>query len=374
MMWREGKVPNTHLIALAALSLAVYTGAQKTMRREVGPRYSAKIEAAQTVLLAQQTIRDELRRGGHEIDLTSDPWETGLIGEEHSEITSDRGFIAPKILATNPNAAAAFVDMLAQAGVKAGDRIAIGLTGSIPGWNIAILAACHAMRVTPVIITSVGASDWGANRPDLTWLDMERVLREHAVLPYSSVAASLGGGGDRGRGTSLKGRRLLREAISRNGVPFIDTKTLDHSISERMKIYEQHAGKEGYAVYVNVGGGVASLGGQYNNELIRPGYSRRLSPANYPVNAVINRMSHQGIPVINLTDVNTLSKRYGAAIVTPDPPTVGVGPLYYKERVDMTATALLTTFLAAVVFIVIRLDLKRYVRRNPRPLSSEEAL
>jgi poly-gamma-glutamate system protein len=374
MMWREGKVPNTHLIALAVLSLAVYVGAQKTTRREPRPRYATKIEAAQTVSLAQQAIRDELRRSGHPIDLTNDPWETGLIGEEHTEITSDRGFIAPKILATNPNAAAAFVDMLVQAGVETGDRVAIGMTGSIPGWNISMLAACKAMGVTAIVITSVGASDWGANRPYLTGLDMERVLRDRDILPYVSVAASLGGGGDRGRGLSPKGRRLLREAIARNGVTFLETKTLENGIAERMKTYEQYSGEKGYAAYINIGGGVASLGGRYNSELIRSGYSRRLSPANYPVNAVINRMSRQGVPVINLTDVNTISERYGPAIVTADRPELGVGALYYKERVDVTMIVLLTVFLGAVVFVVIRIDLKRYVRRNPRVRSLEEAV
>jgi len=52
--------------------------------------------------------------------------------------------------------------------------------------------ASQAMEVTPVVIASVGASDWGANRPYLTWLDMERVLRQRNILPYTSVAASLG--------------------------------------------------------------------------------------------------------------------------------------------------------------------------------------
>jgi hypothetical protein len=36
--------------------------------------------------------------------------------------------------------------------------------------------------------------------------------------------------------------------------------------------------------------------------------------------------------------------------------------------------ALLTVFLGAVVFVVIRIDLKRYVRRNPRVRSLEEAV
>lgn len=366
MKWREGKVPNWHLVALAVLSIAVYVGAQKTTRQQMRPRYTEKIHAAQIALLAQQAIRDDLRRSGHEIDITNDPWRTGLIGEEHTEITSDRGFNTPKILATNPNAAAAFVDLLTQAGVAKGDRIAVGMTGSLPGWNVALLAACQAMEVTPIVITSVGASDWGANRPYLTWLDMERVLRQNNILSCTSVAASLGGGSDKGRGLSPEGRRLLQQAIARNGIPLIDAKTLEHSISERMRIYQDHATERGYAAFVNIGGGVASLGGQYNNQLIRAGYSRRLAPGNYPVNAVINRMSKQGVPVINLTNVNELTRRFASTVVTPERPELGMGTLFYKERVDVTATALLTALLASVVFVVIRLDLKHYIRRNPR--------
>lgn len=373
MMWREGKVPNLHLIGLAVLSLAVYVGAQKTTRRELQPRYAQKLEAAQTVVRAQQAIREELKRSGHAVDPTNDPWNTGLVGEQHSEITSDRGFIASKILATNPNAAAAFVDMLVRARVKPGDIVAVGMTGSIPGWNIAFLSACHAMSVTPVIITSVGASDWGANRPYLTWLDMERVLRERGVLPYRSAAASLGGGADRGRGLSPQGRSLLDEAIVRNGIPFIEAKTLESSIDERMRIYRDEADGRKYAAYVNIGGGVASLGGQYNGALIRSGYSRRLPPGNYSVNAVINRMSDEGIPVINLTNVNSLSEKLGPIEITGDAPVPGVGPLYYKERVDTTMTAVLTVLLAATVFVVIRLDLEKFVRREPRLEAVKEA-
>ncbi len=374
MKWREGRVPNWHLIALAALSLAVYTGALATTRKEVRPHYAEKIAAAQTALLAQQAIREELQRRGYAVDVTNDPWNTGLIGLEATETTSDRGFATAKILATDPNASAAFVDMLVRARVKKGDRVAIGVTGSLPGWNIAILAACKAMGVTPVVITSVGSSDWGANRPDMTWLDMERILREEGILPYTSVAASLGGGGDRGRGMSVKGRSQLREAIDRNGIPFIETRTLQQGIEERMAIYRQHAGDKPYALYINVGGGMASLGGRYNNQLIRPGYSRRLQPGNYPINAVINRMSQQGIPVVNLTSVDVIARRYGTGLVTGDAPQVGVGPLYFEERVDVTGTALLTVFLAAVVFVVIRLDLKHYMRRNPRSRTAEDGI
>jgi len=371
-MWRTGKAPRSHLILLALLAIGVYAGAERITRRELQPRYKLKIAAAQTALLAQQAVRAELESRGYGIDVTNDPWETGLIGEEHTEITSDRGFNTAKILATNPNAAAEFVEILVDAGVKPGDKVAIGMTGSIPGWNIAVLAACRAMTVTPVIITSVGSSDWGANRPDFTWLDMERVLRERNVLPYKSVAASLGGGGDRGRGTSPEGRRLLREAITRNDVRFIEAATLEGSIAERMRLYRENSGGGRYAVYINIGGGVASLGGQYNNQLIRSGYSRRLPPGNYTVNAVINRMSRAGIPVVNLTEVKILAGRYGSLEVTPERPGVGIGSQFYTERVDVTASAILTAFLAAVVFLVIRIDIRHFVDRGRRITSHEE--
>lgn len=369
MKWREGKVPNTHLLGLAVLSLVVFGVAERTARRELQPRYELKMSAVRDAVLSQRAIADELRRQGLTIDSTNDPWRTGLIGEEHTIITSDRGVNTAKVLATNPNAAAAFVDLLSRARVHKGDRVAIGLTGSMPGWNIAMLCACKAMDVTPVIIASVGASDWGANRPTLTWLDMERVLREADILPYRSVAASLGGGGDKGRGMAPAGRLSIRETIAANGVTLVDGGTLESNIATRMKIYAEHEGHDRYAAYINIGGGVASLGGSYNNEIIPSGYSRRLPPANYPIDAVINRMSRAGVRVINLTNVMWISKRYGLPVVVgPNPPEIGSGALFYKERYDITITSILTLLLAIVVFATIRLDLRHYVTRNPRQL------
>ncbi len=373
MKWRESRVPNRHLVALAVLSIAVFVAAEKTSRRVPRPRYEQKLRAAETALMAQRVVREELERRGVEIDVTNDPWRTGLIGKEHTPITTDRGVLTAKILAANPNAAAAFVDLLARAHVKKGDRIAIGMTGSMPGWDIAILAACKARGVTPVVITSVGASDWGANRVDFTWLDMERLLRERGVFEYKSVAASLGGGGDRGRGLSPEGRRLLRKAIRRNNVVALSAPTLEKNIRERMRMYAEYSDGKKYAAYVNIGGGVASVGGAYNNRLIPPGYSHRLAPANYPVHAVINRMSSKGVPVITLPSVRTISAMYHLPeLVTPEPPAVGEGRLYFRERFDTTMTAVLTALLALVVFAVIRIDLMHYMKRRPRPLEAEE--
>ncbi len=367
MKWKENKAPSWHLLGLALLALVVFMLAEKTATQVKQPRYRKKIRAAQTALAAQQAIRDELKSRNVTIDLRNDPWGTGLIGEERTVITSDRGVISAKVLATNPNFAAAFVDLLHRAGVRKGDKVAIGMTGSLPGWDIAMLAACKALKVEPIVISSVGASDWGANRPDLTWLDMEQIIREKEIMPFKSAAASMGGGGDYGRGLSPEGRRLIRESMKRNEVPAIEGKSLEENIQIRMNYYAGLSDTNGYAVYINIGGGLSSLGGRYNNKIIPAGYSRRLPPANYPVRAVINRMSENNVPIINLTNVLKIAEKYNlTTVIGPEAPDIGEGTLYFKGQYNISTTIMLTIALALIVFGVIRVDLKHYLGRRQR--------
>lgn len=369
MKYRQEPVPQTHMVALALLSLLVFVIAEHTADFIQQPRYRLKMKAAQLVARGQDIMREEMKARGLRVDDRNDPWHSGLIGEERTVITSDRGVNAAKVLATNPNFGAAFIDLLYKAGVRRGDTIAVGLTGSIPGWNLAFYAACQALSATPVVITSVAASDWGANRADLTWLDMESLFVQRGVFSIKSLAASIGGGADIGRGISPEGRDLIRTAIKRNGVPFIEGETLEAIIDARMKLYDSVVAGQKYAAFVNIGGGLASLGGALNSRLIPAGYSRHLRDINFPVRAVINRMAENDIPVINLSDVAKIADRYDLpTTVGNESPEVGQGSLYYSEHYDITWTAVLTALLGLIIFAVIRLDLKHYLGRRPRVL------
>jgi len=241
------------------------------------------------------------------------------------------------------------------------------MTGSFPGWNIAFLAACTALDVKPVIITSVGSSDWGANLPALSWLDMERVLHERGVFPFSSAAASIGGGADHGRGLSPEGRDLIREAIARNSIRLVEESTLEKSIARRMELYKELAGGKPYTCYVNIGGGVASVGGSQNARLVPPGLSQHLAVKNFPVRAVINQFAEQGIPVINLSNVEAIAEQFGMPVEVEDvEPELGEGPLFFKDRYSISSTVGLTLLLAIAVFVVMRIDIRHYlVRRRP---------
>ncbi len=61
-----------------------------------------------------------------------------------------------------------------KSGLSPGDTIAISMTGSMPGANIAVLMACESMGLNYVTISSLGASSWGATDMDLSWPKMEK--------------------------------------------------------------------------------------------------------------------------------------------------------------------------------------------------------
>src|SRR2546425_687076 len=374
MRMTEGKPSNVSLIGLTLFAIIIFVLAEKTAQPERQPYYDKKLQAAKTALLAAQAVKEYSRTLGIPIDVQNDPYRTGLIGQERTPITSDRGVVSAKILATNPNYAAAFVDMLLKTKMKKGSVVAAGMTGSLPGWNIAFLAACDALELTPIIISSVGASDWGANLPSLTWLDMERVLNERGILQLKSVAASIGGPSDNGRGLSPEGRDLIKAAIDRNHVKFIDEPTLQASINKRMELYGSAANGKPIACYVNIGGGSASIGGAANARLIPPGLTQHLAVKNFPMRGAINLFAEQGLPVINLLEVEKVALKYNLPVeVTDKAPELGEGSLFFKDRYSVSSTIILTVILGVVVFAVIRIDVKHYLfKRKSIPLSQTE--
>jgi len=194
------------LLGLACFSLGLYGIAENSLTPVHAQAYKKKFEALRLMERAEGIIASIKGERGISIDKHNDPDGYGVIGPQFTLITTDRGSQASKVIAAHPNFAAAVTQMMLQGPVRSGDLVAVGMTGSLPGLNLAVLSACRAIGAEPVVITSVGSSMFGATDPELTWLDMEAALAERKLWPYRSVAASLGGGGDVGRGLSPAGR------------------------------------------------------------------------------------------------------------------------------------------------------------------------
>jgi poly-gamma-glutamate system protein len=363
LRYRPGRVHVLSLIALAAVGLVLHAIAERSKSPAMQPYFSVKMEAATRTRLALDAIKEERLGLGAPIDVVNDPSETGLIGPEFTLITTSRGSHEQKLRALDPNLAGVFVQLLKSARVGEDDHVAVALTGAFPVLNAAMIIAIEAVGATPVTITSVGSSMWGANDPDLTWLDMESVLIERGIISHRSVAAARGGGDDRGRGLSPEGRGLIDAAAARNGVPLIDEDTLDESITKRMAIYDEAA--PDYAAYVNIGGGLGSMGSSQVYRLIRPGLSRNLGEKNFPRRGTLVRMAQRGVPVIHVPRADELIERYALADEPVPLPEPGTGGIFYRDRYNVPLAAVLAVLYGFLIFAVVRVDIKHYLFRRP---------
>jgi poly-gamma-glutamate system protein len=352
------------VLGLASLGVLALAIAERTRHPVEAPYHDEKLAAARLTAQAHRILREERWGPRPILDTVNDPNETGLIGEEFTLITTDRGVLGAKLTSLNPNFGALVVGFLRDAGFGPGDLAAVNMTGSFPALNAAVLAAIESIGGRAVAITSVGASMWGANDPDFTWLDMERVLVERGVLHTRSVAASLGGGEDRGRGLSPEGRRLLREAAARNGIPLIEEPTLEDSIARRMDIFEAERGTERYRVCVNVGGGLASLGATQNGRLLVPGLSREVGLHNFPRRGVAILMAERGVPLVHLLEVEQLAREHGLPTAPVPLPEPGDGEIFAHEDYHRAGVSLVLIAYLALVPTVLHLSLRESAKRR----------
>jgi poly-gamma-glutamate system protein len=363
---------NFVLLFVAVLSLGGFYIVENNKIMRKGKWYDEKLEAARLCQQAGQTIKNFYYGDVEYVDNLNDPNETGLIGYEYSPITSERGSFSAKSTSTNPNFAALVVQFLKELDLKEGDHIAVGMTGSFPALNIAVCAALQTLKLKPVIICSVASSSWGANDPDFTWLDMTKVLSDSGMIHFKPVAASIGASHDIGRGLSLEGVEMIKEAISRNGAEFIYYDSIQDDIARRMEIYDSCVGKNPIKVYINIGGGIASLGSVKNGDRIPTDLNEKIPTKIFKdKKGVIYEMAKRGIPVIHMLDIPKLAKVYDLPERPIPMPSPGTGELFESKKYDMAIVTPITLALLAIIIFIVYQD-KKNVRLGKEILRAEQ--
>ncbi len=126
-----------------------------------------------------------------------------------------------KRTATSPDFAALMVKYFNEAGLREGDVVAVGASGSFPSLIIATLAASRAMNLEPILIYSIGASMYGATIPEFTFIEMLDAIRAKGILPYYIAAVSLGGDDDAGGGGLFEESRDISEEIAERSGAYV---------------------------------------------------------------------------------------------------------------------------------------------------------
>ena len=304
------------LLALAAGALLVIGILELTRSLPADPLYTAKLAAAQRMELAMQVLREERLKLGIPIDPGIDPNATGLIGSEHTAITTTLGYLPAKRTSANPNMAGVIVAMLGRTGAKSGDCAAVGFSGSFPALNTAVLCAIQVMELKPVIVSSVGASSYGANDPRFTWLDMEQALHERELFPWRAAAVAPGGVVSIPALFGDDGIREMQAAVARSGLPALDEQgdeTLQSDVTRRMELYEAGCGGRP-SVFINVGGSLPALGNCPQAHALPTGLLPPGIRSTCPGCGVIFRMAAAGVPVIHLLDIRKIARDYGLPV------------------------------------------------------------
>jgi len=256
-------------------------------------------------------IGDETRR---ELAMV-DPLNTGIVGIEWSPLVSTQGILDAKQLSAHPVWVVQFRRWFAEVGLKPGDIVGIGSSGSFPGLLLAARVAAESMGLRVRAVGSLAASNHGATIPEFDLWEMEKVLVREANFSPAMVAITPGGDDDRALGFEGADRALLMarlDAISKEtGAPRV---ALPESRAESLRLREELLldGGEPVALYINIGGHVTNFGTGREalatpRGLILPG---DIAAPEKPASLVAASLARD-VPVLNVLDLRGLLTQNG---------------------------------------------------------------
>ena len=311
------------LAAVWLLAGAVLTAAGARTERTAD--CGVKVEAAKRMGEWMDAVKELKFQAG--LGLTEEDLHgTGLMGAGYTLITTTLGDPAAKRTTCNPDMAALAAELLDQAGVRPGDTVGAGFSGSFPAMNLAVLAACQALDVKCVYIASVGASTYGANQPELTFPDMVCRLHQAGMLDRMPSLVTPGGDYDCGAEMDPELREQVLSRIRSYGVEIMEERDFQANLSARMELYEAEGP---IRCFVGVGGNISTLGLEDEDipcGVIPPGTIRNISDKS----GLLQRYNARGLPVIHLLNIKRLVADYG---LTFDPEQLlppGESAIYFE--------------------------------------------
>lgn len=361
LLWRPSKVSTITLAGIALLAGLLY-GALLYFKTPVRRTdYKEKLIATQKTAEAFAAIKAARAALGIPFDPALDPSESGLIGAPESVITTKKGNLRAKQATANPEWAAVFMEMFREAKLHPGDKVAIGMSGSFPAMNISALVAAKTYGLTPLVISSLGSSSFGANFPQFTWLDMESILNREGLISARSLATSLGGHDDLGNGLTPQGRREMQTAISRNGVTVLSGQDKADMIRKRIQLFNSNAGPRGVRAYINIGGGIASVGSIRSKHAFRPGMNTGNQAEEEPPmdGGVMAYFQSEGVPVLHVIHIKELARKYGLDDSPKRPIVIGQSKVFQSTKYSRGFALFAILIIFSAVGIATFVQIKR---------------
>jgi poly-gamma-glutamate system protein len=346
------------LLLAIAIALGGFLWTLDSKTAEKRPYASIQVGAAERMAKAEKILLDVVLEEGIEIE-ANDYAMTGLLGPEWTSLTTSLGSEEAKRTSLDPNFAALLVHYFQSAGLKAGDTIAVGSSGSFPGLMLATLCAAAEMELSVRMIASFGASMYGATRPELNIVRIAEIVKNAGLVDYRLLAVSPGGDNDYAEGLLFDDTRdIIIDLAAQSGVVFIDENNINKSIARRLELYG-----DDIACFVNVGGASANFG--TSSYALNMGNGLILNPPRIPTiqdRGLLYEYAARGIPVIHLLNVKKLANDNGIPFDKVPFEQPGVGGVYYQTKYSGIRAAI--TGLCSITALIFLWPKKQRVKKN----------
>ena len=267
---------------------------------------------------------------------------TGMIGAEYTAITTTIGNLDSKITSLDPNFTAVYIKMFNKLSLKKGDEIVINMSGSFPMLDISCMIAAEEYGLKPFIMTSVGASSYGATNPAFTIFDMLEYLYEKGIVKHRINIVSLGGSSDIGENfgefNDYHDRELIIDRINKSGIKFLYEKKFDTNIEKRLEIINEHC--DDVKLFVNIGGNSVGIGinenAYYQSNGILYAKNYKQTSNTHAGEGLIIKFLSSGVNTIQMLNIKDIALEYGLEYGINKLPEVGVGEAYYDVSYNLT--------------------------------------
>lgn len=308
--------------------------------------YDVKVKAAELMLEAQDKIKERNIELGFGLS-PEDKNQTGLIGTRYTMITTTLGNIESKRTSTNPNFAAVIVDMFLEAGVKEGDYVGMTFSGSFPALNIAASAAAEAMNLKVLIMASIGASSYGANNPEFTYVDMAEYLYKEEVFSFRPEYVSIGGANDTGRDIAEDVRNEILDRMISMNKKIIFEEDFTKNIELRKDIFKKYGKMK---AFLNVGGNLVAMGQGNATFPNKNGLITKKNRLYSKDMGLLDTFLNENIPVIQILDIKRLAYKYSLPIDPDGIPEIGVNGVYLEKQYNISIP-IIAIFVSMLVLI-----------------------
>lgn len=313
--------------------------------------YPEMKNASEKMIEASKQLRNLRNNLGLNTDRNIDPLQSGFIGVEFSPITTTLGDLEAKKLSTNPDFSALFLLWFNKLNLQKKDTIIIHLSGSFPALGIAAIIASESYGLEPIIFSSIGASSFGANHPELTYWDIENFLYEERMIHHKTIYPSLGGQNDNGSSFWEDGLEIANEAAIKYGLNLNSFNTLEDAINYKMGIIKN----VNFSLFLNIGGNHSAVGNSTTNIFFNNGLITENVLENFDNKSLINQIGKMDIPIIHVLGIKEIALENGIDLIFNESFIVGKSDLYFIKTKSRTTIALaLILLFGAIIFIKLR--------------------